>query len=62
MKIRSRTFLMYVLALVVLATFGAFTWWAQANVSPQLGIFFGFMLGYAVAIIVIFYFLRGHGA
>jgi uncharacterized membrane protein len=62
MKIRSRTFLMYIVALIVFAAFAAFIWWAQANVSPQLGVFFGFIFGYAVAVIVIFYLLRGYGA
>jgi hypothetical protein len=62
MKIRSKTFLMYIVALIILAVFGAFTWWAQANISPQLGIFFAFILGYAVAVIVVFYLLRGYGA
>jgi len=62
MKIRSRSFLMFIAALIVFAAFGVFIWWAQATVSPQLGIFFGFMLGYAAAIVVIFYLLRGSGA
>ena len=56
-----RASLKYVAGIIVLTGFGAFTWYAQAFISPQLGIFFGFVLAYMSAVFVLFYILGRYG-
>jgi hypothetical protein len=56
-----RASLKYVAGIIVLTGFGAFTWYAQAYISPQLGIFFGFALAYASAVFALFYILGRYG-
>jgi hypothetical protein len=56
-----RAGLKYVAGIIVLTGFGAFTWYAEAYVSPQLGIFFGFALAYMSAVFVLFYLLGRYG-
>jgi hypothetical protein len=58
---RIRANLKYLAGIIVLTGFGAFTWYAQAYVAPQLGVFFGFLLAYAAAVLVLFYILARHG-
>jgi hypothetical protein len=53
--------LKYIAGIVVLTMFGIFTVWAQQNISPQLGVFFGFVLGYAIAVFVLFWILGRYG-
>jgi hypothetical protein len=61
LKFRMRANLKYVAGIIVLTGFGAFTWYAQAYVSPQLGVFFGFVLAYLAAVLTLFYVLGRHG-
>jgi hypothetical protein len=61
LRFRVRASLKYVAGIIVLTGFGAFTWYAEAYVSPQLGVFFGFMLAYMAAVLALFYFLGRSG-
>jgi hypothetical protein len=61
LKFTMRVNLKYVTGIIVLTGFGAFTWYSQAYVSPQLGVFFGFVLAYLAAVLTIFYVLGRHG-
>lgn len=56
-RFRLRVNLKYVAGIIVLTGFGAFTWYAEAYVSPQLGVFFGFVVAYMAAILTLFYIL-----
>jgi hypothetical protein len=56
-----RAGLKYVAGIIVLTGFGTFTWYAQAYISPQLGIFFGFALAYASAVFALVYILGRYG-
>jgi hypothetical protein len=58
---RIRANLKYLGGIIVLTGFGAFTWYAEANIAPQLGIFFGFVLAYIAAVFALFYVLGRHG-
>jgi hypothetical protein len=61
LKFRIRTSLRYVIGVVILTGFGAFTWYAAENVAPELGIFFGFVLAYMAAVLALFYIIGRHG-
>jgi uncharacterized membrane protein len=56
-----KTELKYIIGIVILILMGYFTFWAQQNISPQLGIFFGFVTGYVAAVLVFFYILGRYG-
>jgi hypothetical protein len=53
--------LKYLVVIIVLTGCGALTWYAEANIAPQLGIFFGFVLAYVAAVLVLMYILGRHG-
>lgn len=56
-----RAGLKYVAGIVSLTAFGAFTWYAEAYVSPQLGVFFGFVLAYVSAVFALVIILGRYG-
>jgi phosphoglycerol transferase MdoB-like AlkP superfamily enzyme len=56
-----RASLKYVAGIIVLTGFGVFTWYAEAYISPQLGIFFGFALAYMAAVLALIYILGRYG-
>jgi hypothetical protein len=56
-----RANLKYFAAVIVLIGFGSIAWYASANVSPKLGVFFGFIAAYLVVVIVFFYILGRYG-
>jgi hypothetical protein len=58
---RIRANLKYVAGIIILTVFGTLTWYAQVYISPQLGIFFGFVLAYLAAVVALFYVLGRHG-
>jgi hypothetical protein len=51
----------YIAGIVVLILLGVWAYWSQQNISPQLGIFFSFILGYAIAVFVLFWVLGRYG-
>jgi hypothetical protein len=53
--------LKYLVVITILTGFGALAWYAEANVAPQLGIFFGFVLAYVAGVFVLLYILGRHG-
>ena len=52
----------YFAGIIALILLGIFAYYMQATVSPLLGVFFGFMLGYAIAVLVVFWILGRYGA
>jgi len=61
LKFRIRANLKYFAAVIFLTGFGSIAWYAQAHVAPQLGVFFGFIAAYMVAVIIFFYILGRYG-
>jgi hypothetical protein len=61
LKFRIRSNLKYVAGIIMLTGFGAFTWYAQEYVAPQLGVFFGFLTAYVAGVVVLFYILGRYG-
>jgi hypothetical protein len=61
LRFRIRANLKYFAAITVLTGFGAIAWYAEAYVSPALGVFFGFIAAYLAAVIVFFYILGRYG-
>jgi hypothetical protein len=56
-----RAGLKYVGGIIALTGFGAFTWYAGAYVSPQLGVFFGFVLAYVSVVFALVTILGRYG-
>jgi hypothetical protein len=60
-RFRIRANLTYVAGIIFLTGFGAWTWYSREYISPKLGLFFGFMLAYMAAVLVLFYILGRYG-
>lgn len=61
LRIRIKERLKYIGSIAAMTGFGCATWYAEETISPQLGIFFGFILGYVIAVFVLFGVLGRYG-
>jgi len=58
---RIRANLKYFVGILGLSGLGVITWYSEAYIAPQLGVFFGFVMAYIAAVFVLFYILGRYG-